>query len=68
MADLPAEQRCQLCRETAANYVVEPDTLSPTDVHRRSEQSDVPANVTDVVAGASAGQKPRAAIRFPEQL
>jgi hypothetical protein len=30
MADLPGVTRCQLCRETAANYVVKPDTVSPT--------------------------------------
>ncbi len=28
MADLPGVTRCQLCRETAANYVVKPDTVS----------------------------------------
>src|SRR5262245_27726735 len=30
MAGLPLQLRCQLCRETAANYVVKPDTVSPT--------------------------------------
>jgi len=30
MADLPQQQRCQLCRETSVNYVVESDTVSPT--------------------------------------
>src|ERR1700758_2486242 len=28
----PRLKRCQLCRETAANYVVKPDTVSPTAV------------------------------------
>src|ERR1700692_4739952 len=38
MADLPSLHRCQLCRETAANYVLESDTVpaatvSPTTEH-----------------------------------
>jgi transposase-like protein len=34
LADLPAEQRCQLCRETAANYVVKSDTAGGTRAAR----------------------------------
>jgi hypothetical protein len=30
MADLPGITRCQLCRETAANYVVKPDIAGGT--------------------------------------
>ena len=30
MAGLPRQQRCQLCRGTAANYVLKPDTVTPT--------------------------------------
>jgi hypothetical protein len=32
MADFPRLQRCQLCRETAANYVLESDTAAAPQI------------------------------------
>jgi hypothetical protein len=40
MVDLPGITRCQLCLETAANYVVKPDTAPATEFRRYFARRD----------------------------
>src|SRR6478672_9685445 len=49
MAGLPHQQRCQLCRETAANYVVKPDTVPLT-----LSRSHCPAHTVPLTLSRSA--------------